>query len=77
MPSRRDDGEDDEGEHVARVRGEVGDIRGAALASYLLFEAPYTRELVKLGYDDTMDRRSEVEAFFGWQSAVTTMREAG
>jgi hypothetical protein len=24
-----------------------------------------------------MDRREEVEAFFGWGSALTTMREAG
>ena len=40
--------------------------RGAALASYLLFEAPYTRELVALGVADTMARRDEVRAFFGW-----------
>jgi NTE family protein len=62
---------------VLGVRGTVGDIRGAALASYLLFEAPYTRELVQLGHDDAMDRREEIEAFFGWGSALTTMREAG
>lgn len=45
---------------------------GAALASYLLFEAPYTRELVALGFADTMARRAEVAAFFGWSRPEAT-----
>jgi NTE family protein len=48
------------------VSGRGEDARGAALASYLLFEAPYTRELVALGVADTLARRDEVAAFFGW-----------
>ncbi len=48
------------------VSGEAGDTRGAALASYLLFESPYTRELIDLGEADTMARRDELAAFFGW-----------
>ncbi|WP_295640281.1 patatin-like phospholipase family protein [uncultured Methylibium sp.] len=40
--------------------------RGATLASYLLFEAPYTRELIALGEADTMARRDDVLRFFGW-----------
>jgi NTE family protein len=43
------------------------DSRGAALASYLLFEASYTNELIALGEADTHVRRDEVMRFFGWR----------
>ena len=51
------------------VQGRGDDARGAALASYLLFEAGYTRELMALGVADTMKRRAAVVDFFGWQAA--------
>lgn len=37
--------------------------QGGALTSYLLFEQPFTRALIDLGYRDTMVRQSEVEDF--------------
>ena len=38
------------------------------MASYLLFEAPYTQALIALGEADTLARRDEVLAFFGWHA---------
>jgi NTE family protein len=46
--------------------GAAAGVQGAALASYLLFEAPFTGELLALGEADTMARQDEVLRFFGW-----------
>jgi NTE family protein len=37
---------------------------GSNLASYLLFEEPFCRALIDLGYQDTAGREAEVRAFF-------------
>jgi NTE family protein len=58
------------------VTGKGRDARGAALASYLLFEAPYTRALMSLGEADALARRDEVVAFFGWGLAEQRQAEA-
>ena len=44
---------------------------GSALASYLLFEADYTRELMALGEKDTDARRAEVLEFFDLAQATS------
>lgn len=62
------------------VSGEGSGARGSALASYLLFEADYTRELIALGKADTRERAEEVRRFFGWapqQEAATPLRASG
>ena len=42
---------------------------GANLLSYLLFDRDYCRELLALGFSDAMNRRDEVAAFLGGDSA--------
>lgn len=37
---------------------------GGDMLSYLLFEKPYCRELIDLGFHDAMRRRAEIETFF-------------
>ena len=62
------------------VKGKDQDARRAALASYLLFEAPYTGELMALGVADTVRRRDDVLRFFGWADAsrvAAAMAESG
>lgn len=49
------------------VSSHAADIKGAALASYLLFEPGYTQELMALGYADAMRQRAEVCQFFNWR----------
>jgi NTE family protein len=44
----------------------AAEIKGSALASYLLFDAAFTRELMALGRADTLNQRDAVCAFFGW-----------
>jgi NTE family protein len=48
------------------VYGRGKNARGSALASYLLFESSFTRELIHLGFTDAMAKRDEVCQFFGW-----------
>lgn len=59
------------------VSGRGDQARGSALASYLLFEAPYTQELMALGEADTETRRDEVLRFFAWDTVQAGPRHAG
>lgn len=47
-----------------------GDVKGSALASYLLFDRSFTRELMALGRADTLRKKDEVLRFFGWGAAA-------
>mgnify|MGYP000606065099 CR=1 FL=1 len=52
------------------VYGTGRSARGTALASYLLFESSFTRELIHLGFTDALAKRDEVVSFFGWGQGV-------
>lgn len=61
---------------IKMLLGAIGatEARGSALASYLLFEGGFTRELIELGRTDAAARRDDVLSFFeaSEQSAVKT-----
>jgi NTE family protein len=47
---------------LLRVIG-ARDVEGSQLASYLMFEAGYTRELIEMGYKDAVEARCALQAF--------------
>ena len=56
------------------------EVRGAALASYLLFEKSYTAELIDLGRKDALAHKTEILAFFAQEegnAVAPVLRAAG
>ncbi|ABC32755.1 predicted esterase of the alpha-beta hydrolase superfamily [Hahella chejuensis KCTC 2396] len=45
-------------------QGKPNQEGGASLASYLLFEGPFMRDLIKLGYQDAQAHARQIENFF-------------
>ena len=62
---------------LLRIVGGRPEVSGQQLASYLAFEAPYTRELIELGYRDAMQARTALTAFMSGERLPTVMTAAG
>ena len=60
------------------VLGGLGAMRrqGSVLASYLLFHKRYARDLIELGYGDTMRRREDILKFLGYDPADIAHNES-
>ena len=61
---------------LLRVIG-ARDVEGSQLASYLMFEGPYTRDLIELGYKDAMEARTALIAFVAGESLPSVMTSPG
>ncbi|MFK8019191.1 MAG: patatin-like phospholipase family protein [Pseudomonadales bacterium] len=49
---------------LMKVMGATRKGGGGSLASYLLFESDFCKELINCGYEDTMELESEIRLFF-------------
>ena len=61
---------------LLRVIG-ARDVEGSQLASYLMFEGDYTRELIELGYKDAMEARTALLAFIEGETLPKVMTSPG
>jgi NTE family protein len=61
---------------LLRVIG-AKDASGSQLASYLLFEAGYTRELIEMGYRDAMEARCALSAFITGEQLPSVLTSPG
>lgn len=56
--------------NILGPRNPRGPRQDGALLSYLLFEAPFTQELIALGRQDALAQQDDIARFFGWSDGI-------
>ena len=62
---------------VLHITGATAEGGGGSMASYLLFESAFCRDLIKHGYQDALEQEDVIRQFFGLEvSADSAQRYA-
>jgi len=59
---------------VLHITGATAEGGGGSMASYLLFESAFCRELIKHGYQDALEQEAVIRQFFGLETSADSVQ---